>query len=151
MQSRQIVHLVRSGYALATPDDLDVVGACPGLRLLEERWVPRWTLEAWASLEQAGYSAEQARALFAEGQERVQAELSSLVRQGKRARVVEPRLPYAPQVIDLPTELALNRTLRHHAAGCDACAAGLACAEGDELRDELELLFPPDRRRAPRG
>lgn len=150
MQPRQMLHLVRSGYALATPLDLELLSACPELRVLEERWVPRWALEAKSSLEGAGYTPDQVRQLFAQGSERVQGELHELVKQGKRTRVVEPRLPYAPQVIDLPTELALNRTLRRHTALCNACSADQPCPEGDELREELELLFPRDRRRTPR-
>ena len=147
MQTRQLVHLVRSGYALATPQDLEVMKRCPKLDILEEGWVPRWALEAKASLEGAGCPPEQLREIFSSGHDQIFAALAALVSEGKRARVIEPRIPYARQVIDRPTEVALLRALRHHTASCAACDASAPCLDADELRKELELLFPPDRRR----
>jgi hypothetical protein len=52
--------------------------------------------------------------------------------------------------IDGPTEVALATALQNHGATCAACRSGEQCEEADELREELALLFPPDRRSMPR-
>jgi hypothetical protein len=147
----QILTLVRNGYALAMPEQVEVVMSCPDLRVMEGKWVPRWALEAQASLEDCGFTAEELREIFCHGRDRVVAELKAMVRVGKRARLVEPRKRYDRSKIDLLTEAALAGALWQHRESCTSCNSAEQCLESEELQEELDLLFPPERRKAKRS
>jgi hypothetical protein len=151
MSAMQILRLVRNGYALATSDQVEVIICCPDLQVVEGKWVPRWALEAEVALEDCGLKAEQLRKIFGQGKDCVAGELKAMVRAGKRARLVEPRRPYERSRIDLLTEAALTGALWHHREICALCKSREPCGESEALRDELNLLFPPERRKAKRS
>jgi hypothetical protein len=150
MSEMQILRLVRNGYALATTDQVEVIMSCPDLEVVEGKWVPRWALEAEASLEACGLKGEQLRKIFSQGQDCVVGELKAMVRAGKQARLVEPRKRYERSNMDLLTEAALTGALWHHRETCTSCKSREPCLESEELQDELDLLFPADRRKAKR-
>lgn len=147
----EILTLVRNGYALATPEQVEVVMSCPDLQVLGRNWVPRWALEAQASLEDCGFTAEQLREIFCHGQDRIVAELKSMVRAGRRAHLVDSRKRYERSRIDLLTEAALAGALWQHRESCTSCNSVDSCLESEELQEELDLLFPPERRKAKRS
>lgn len=151
MQPKDVLHAVRKGYALATPRQVEMVKPCRDVEMIERAWVPRWALEAEAALERAGYEAARIREIFAQGHEAVLSELTLLVREGKRPRLVESRRRGSLLGIDRRTETALRVALRQHRAACSHCAAGEPCLEAGEINDQLELLFPPERRKKSRS
>jgi hypothetical protein len=146
LEPREVLGLVRRGLALARPEQLAVVTSCSELEVVGGAWVPRWALEAEAALTEAGAPPEQAGRLFAQGRARVLAELEERVRAGRLPAVLRPRLAYQPDPIDEPTRSALTLALRQHRAGCDQCRGAEPCLLGAELAEELELLFPSERR-----
>ena len=150
MQPKDVLHAVRKGYALATPRQVEMVKPCRDVVTIARAWVPRWALEAEAALERAGYEQQRIRQIFARGHDAVLSEVALLVRDGKRARVFEPRRRGSRLEIDRRTDAALRVALRQHQAACPLCAAGERCVEADEINDQLELLFPPERRKNPR-
>jgi hypothetical protein len=96
MQPMRVLQFVRLGFALATVEQAGIVSPCRDLQVVDGGWVPRWALEAEAALETAGYAPTRIRHLFALGRDRVFFELDALVRTGRRASVLESRLPYLP-------------------------------------------------------
>ena len=150
MPGSKILHLVRKGYALATPEQVDVVAGCPEVRA-EGKWVPRWALEAEASLEDCGITPDELRRIFGLGKDSVVAELEAMVLSGKRANVLESRDRYRPARIDLLTDAALTGALWQHREACAACKNNEPCSSGADLQDELEQLFPNERRKIQRA
>lgn len=146
MLPMRVLQFVRLGFALATGEQADVVSTCRDVQVVDGGWVPRWALEAEVGLEAAGYAPMRIRHLFALGRDRVYAELEALVRAGKRASVLEPRRAYACSSLDRPTKLAVAEALRRHRGECSRCRRAEPCSEGEELAEELELLFPHERR-----
>jgi hypothetical protein len=151
MQPMQVLHCVRKGFALASPARIDVMRACVDLDVVEESWVPRWALEATISLENLGYGPQQLRALFAQGRARVMGELMALAQEGRLPRPLEPRQAYEQTPIDEPTAQALTAALAEHRTSCVICLAQRQCLDGDLLREEMEALFPQERRRQRRS
>src|SRR5579859_4980422 len=151
MEPMEVLKLVRLGYACATPDQIALVSRCPEAAVIDEVWVPRWALEAQHAFEAAGYSRWRIGLVFAEGHDAVLAELGSLVSAGLRRRILEPRLPWSPLPFDRPTQEALSRALQTHRSVCSRCAADLRCPEAQKIREELDLLFPMERRSHPRA
>jgi len=151
LQPMEVLHAVRKGYALATPTQLALVRYCRDFLVLSGGWVPRWALEALTLLEEAGCSGGRVRALFALGHDGVRAELAALVKSGKLAHSLEARQPYQRLRIDLPTEMALTAALQQHRKLCPRCAQRRHCPEEDELHDELDLIFPLERRQLRRA
>ena len=150
MGPMQVLELVRHGYALASSEVVGVVEQCLDLDVVGGQWIPRWALEADSSLAAAGCTSALRRNLFAEGRARVYQALTELVRAGKRPQVLESRRAYARTRLDAPTEAALGAALRDHRAGCFRCGEERQCAEAEDLGAAISLLFPPDRRQAPR-
>ena len=150
MQPRQIVELVRKGFAVATAERAQLMRSCLDVEVVDDTWVPRWALEAESALEAAGYGADRIADLFAAGRGAVIAELQALVRTGRRTRVLEPRPAFAPLSFDRSTKSMLFSSLQEHRAACVTCRPG-PCEEARELLDEIELLFPHDRRTHPRS
>jgi hypothetical protein len=151
MQPMRVLQFVRLGFALATVEQAGIVSPCRDLQVVDGGWVPRWALEAETALETAGYAPTRIRHLFALGRDRVFFELDALVRTGRRASVLESRLPYQCSAIDRPTQAALVTALRSHRGECSRCRRAEPCLEGDELAEELELLFPHERRKHSRA
>ena len=151
MQPMEVLQCVRNGYAVASPERVALLRGCLDLDVLNDRWIPRWALEATNSLEQVGYGPQQIRGLFAQGRARVFAELTALAQAGKLARPVQPRQTYDRDPIDEPTQKALSGALTEHRQGCALCQSQRQCMDADLLEDELRLLFPPDRRKQPRS
>src|ERR1700682_1510739 len=151
MQAMQMLRLVREGYCLATPEQVEVVVSCPNLQIVDGKWVPRWALEAKASLEDCDFTVEQLRKIFGHVRDRVVAEVKAMVRAGKRARVVEPRKRYQRSRIDVLTEAALTGALWQHRESCTSCKSREPCLESEELEEELDLPSPPERRKANRS
>jgi hypothetical protein len=151
MQPMQVLHCVRKGFAITTTARAELMRGCVGLDLVEERWVPRWALEATISLENVGYGPQQIRALFAQGRDRVMAELTELARAGSLARPVEPRHAYERTVIDQPTALALTAALADHQADCPLCRTQKQCLNAGLLQEAMDALFPEERRRQRRS
>jgi len=151
MQPMSVLQFVRLGFALASIEQAEVVRTCREVQVVDGSWVPRWALEAEIALEKAGYAPMRVRHLFALGRERVYAELEALVRAGKRASVLESRRAYESGGIDGPTKAALAEALRDHRAACSRCRRAEPCLEGEELAEELELLFPHERRKHARA
>jgi hypothetical protein len=151
MLPMQVLQCVRKGFALASSAHVELVRGCVDLDVVEESWVPRWALEAAISLENLGYGPQQIRNLFAQGRERVMAELTTLAQSGKLARPSEPRHAYERTPIDQPTAVALTTALAEHRASCGICREEQQCLDADLLRDEMDALFPEERRRQPRS
>jgi hypothetical protein len=151
MQPMRILQCVRKGYAIASTERVALVRGCVDLEVLNEHWVPRWALDAASSLEHVGYGPQQIAGLFTQGKTRVLAELTALAQAGKLARAVEPRHTYERSAIDEPTHQALNDALFEHRQGCAVCKAQRQCMDADLLEEEMQLLFPPDRRKQPRS
>jgi hypothetical protein len=149
MHPTEILHLVRKGYALATPAQVAVVRNCPDLEI-EGEWVPRWALEAKASLQGCGCTPEQLRTIFGQGKDRVVAEVEAAVRAGKRAHSRKSRNRYEPSSFDVLTEAALTGALGQHRESCAPCNRREPCSAREELQQELDQLFPADRRKANR-
>ncbi len=145
-----VLHLVRKGYALATPSQAEMVRPCRDVVMIEGAWMPRWALEAEAALEWAGYEPHRIREIFARGHDAVLSELALLMKDGKRARVLEPRTRWPQVDIDRPTETALRTALQQHRTACSLCAAGESCLDAEQISEELESLFPAERRKNPR-
>jgi hypothetical protein len=151
MQPMQILHFVRQGYALTSAERVSLVRGCVDLDVVNEHWVPRWALDAAASFEHVNYGPQQIRGLFAQGKARVLAELTALTQAGKLPRPVEPRHTYDRAPIDEPTHEALDGALLEHRRGCPLCEAQRQCMDADLLEEEMQLLFPEDRRKQPRS
>ncbi len=149
LDARELVRLVRRGFAATTAEQAQVMRGCADVEVVGGTWVPRWALEAATALQDAGYSPEKITSVFAAGRSAVLDELQFLVRAGRRARVLEPRRAWSPLPFDQATRTVLIATLQQHRAGCDRCGA-TPCADARDLLDELELLFPADRRAQPR-
>lgn len=147
MLPMQVLQCVRKGFALTSPARIELMRGCVDLDVIEESWVPRWAVEASVSLENLGYGPQQISELFAQGRQRVMAELTALAQTGKIARPVEPRQPYEQTSIDQPTALALTAALADHRVSCPICLAQQQCLDADLLQEEMEALFPQDRRR----
>ena len=150
MQSMQILHLVQKGYALATPEQVAVVTGCPDVRV-EGKWVPRWALEAEASLGDCGLSPDRLRLIFGQGKEVVLAELEAMVLRGQRTHVLESRDRYHPASFDLLTSAALTGALWQHRAGCPACTTRQPGSDDADLETELNQIFPKERRKIHRA
>jgi hypothetical protein len=147
MLPMQVLQCVRKGFALTSPARVEVMRGCVDLDVIEESWVPRWAVEASVSLESLGYGPQQVSALFAQGRARVMAELTALAQAGTIPRPLEPRHAYEQTSIDQPTALALTAALADHRASCSICLAQHQCLDSDLLEEEMEALFPQDRRR----
>ena len=150
MQGMEILKLIRKGYALATPEQVEVVITCPELQV-EGRWVSRWALEAEVSLEDCGLTPDQLRPIFNQGKARVVAELEAMVLSGMRAHVLEPRKRYQPSRIDLLTDAALPGALWQHRERCAPCQRREPCSIGEELQETLDHFFPSERRKTTRA
>jgi hypothetical protein len=122
------------------------VAGCHDCEVVDGGWIPRWALEAESSLRGAGYTLDRMRSLFSLGRARVLVELGNLVRKGKRATVLESRKPHEPLPIDGPTKTALESALEDHRRECALCRTGAVCFDAQGLGEELELLFPVERR-----
>jgi hypothetical protein len=151
MQPMQVLQCVRKGFAVASPALIEVMRGCVDLDVIEESWVPRWALEAAISLENLDYGPQQIRGLFAQGRARVMAELTTLAQSGKIPRPVEPRHAYERTTIDQATGLALTGALADHRTSCDLCLRQDQCLDADLLQEEMDALFPEDRRRQRRS
>lgn len=151
MQPMDVLQCVRKGFALASPAQVELLRGCLDIDVIHERWVPRWALEAATTLVGVGYGPQQIRTLFAEGRERVLGELTSLTHSGALLRAVRPRKPYARSAIDDATYAALSEALENHRQGCVLCAEGRQCLDADVLDEEMQALFPADRRKQPRA
>jgi hypothetical protein len=149
MHPTEILHLVRKGYALATPAQVAVVMNCPDLGI-EGEWVPRWALEAKASLKKCGRTPEQLRRIFGQGKDGVVAELEETVRVGKRAHTWESRNRYEPSSFDALTQAALTGAVSQHREGCAWCDLPEPCSAMVELQEQLDQLFPKNRRKLSR-
>src|SRR4051812_45491795 len=86
MQPMEVLQCVRKGYALAPAERVAVMRGCVDIDVVDERWVPRWAVEAAVSLENVGYGSEQIHGLFLQGRERVLAELTALTQSGRLSR-----------------------------------------------------------------
>jgi len=150
MQPMEVLGLVRQGFAVATREQAQLVRSCLEVDVVEDEWVPRWALEAETALAAAGYPPGRLTALFANGRGAVLAELGSLVKSGRRRRVLEPRGRWSPFAFDRRTQARLAGALEQHRAACDACAGAGTCFQAEQLADEIELLFPAERRKRPR-
>jgi hypothetical protein len=148
-----ILASVRRGFALASPEQNALLGACPDVgraRGALEQWLPRWALEMAASLAAVGYPPGRIRRVFALGRDRVLAELADLVRDGQRKSVLSSRQPYQRSAIDQLTEEAMRESLEHHSLACKRCSTGRRCFPASQLEEELGRLFPEERRGAAR-
>jgi len=74
-----------------------------------------------------------------------------LAHSGKLARPVEPRHAYERTSIDQATALALTGALADHRVSCDLCLQQKQCLDADLLQEEMDALFPEDRRRQRRS
>jgi len=151
MHPMDVLQCVRKGFALASPAQVELLRGCVDIDVIHERWVPRWALEAATTLVGVGYGLEQIRLLFGEGRERVLAELTSLAQSGALRRAVRPRRPYERAAIDDPTHGALGEALFGHRQTCALCTEGRQCLDADLLEEEMQALFPVDRRKQPRA
>jgi hypothetical protein len=151
MQPMQVLQCVRRGLAVTSSARIEVMRGCVDLDVVDENWVPRWALQAAISLEKQGYGPQQVSALFAQGRGRVMAELLGLAKAGKLARPVEPRHAYERTEVDQATALALTTALVDHRALCGLCREEQQCLDRDLLQEELNALFPEDRRRQRRS
>jgi hypothetical protein len=151
MQPMDVLHCVRKGFALASPAQVELLRGCVDLDVIHERWVPRWALEAVTTFFGVGYGQEQIKTLFGEGRERVLAELTSLAQSGALLRAVRPRNPYQRSAIDDATHGALTEALEGHRQSCALCTEGQQCLDADLLQEEMQALFPVDRRKQPRA
>ena len=147
MLPMQVLQCVRRGFALASPARVEIMRGCVDLDVIEGSWVPRWAVEASVSLEGLGYGPQQIAALFAQGRKRVMVELTTLAQAGRIPRPTEPRHPYEQTSIDQPTALALTAALADHRASCSICLEQKQCLDSDLLEEEMEALFPQERRR----
>jgi hypothetical protein len=151
MPPMQVLQCVRRGFALATPRTVELVRGCVDIDVVDDHWVPRWALDAATSLENLGYSPGQINGLFVEGRERVLAELTTLAQAGLLPRPVQPRKTWGRDAIDQPTEAALKAALANHRGSCVLCLERLRCLDGSLLEEEMQALFPEDRRKQPRS
>ena len=142
---------VRRGLVLATPEQAALVCDCPDAECSNGPWYPRWTLETAAALAAAGYSPSRIHELFSSGRARVLAELTDLVRAGRRSSVLSSRNPYERNPIDQLTERAMRDSLLAHSARCQRCQRGQGCFPAAQLVEELAVLFPEERRGSPRS
>jgi hypothetical protein len=146
----QVLQCVRRGFALASPETVELVRGCVDLDVVDGHWVPRWALDAATSLENLGYSHGQINGLFLEGRGRVLTELSTLTQAGLLPRPIEPRKIWGRAAIDEPTEAALKGAIANHRADCVLCLEGMRCLDGSLLEEEMQAMFPEDRRKQPR-
>ncbi|TMA24561.1 MAG: hypothetical protein E6J78_20175 [Deltaproteobacteria bacterium] len=146
-----VLRLVRNGYAVANPSQLDPLRDCPDLDIVDEKWVPRWALEAEAAFQESCYTRAQQRAVFSRGQAAVLEELSALVHEGKRPYVFKSRDPWQRHRIDASTETAIRAALQQHRQSCLLCQREQSCAEAAGLQQEMQQLFPRDRRKSKRA
>jgi hypothetical protein len=151
MQPMDVLHCVRKGLVLASPEQVELLRGCVDLDVVGDRWVPRWALEALTTLFGVGYGAEQIRGLFGEGRERVLGELTALAQSGALLRAVRPRRPYQRAAIDDATHAALSKALESHRENCALCKERQQCLDADLLEEEMQALFPVDRRKQPRA
>ena len=151
MQPLEVLYLVRQGYAAASTAQAGIVAALPEVAVIAGNWVPRWALEVEVALEEAGLSPEERRVVYGQGREAVIGFLEGLVKAGKRRQVLEERNRFARPPFDLRTEAALVSALWQHRSACRACRALRPCLAAARLEEEIDELFPRDRRKRLRG